>query len=203
MPPVTTALIVANVAVFLLQSLAPGIVVPLALWPLAASASGVGVSFGPWQLLTYAFLHGGLVHLAFNMFALYMFGSAVEQVFGPRRYLIYYLVCVVSAALSQLIVAAMMGGVYPTVGASGGVFGLLLAYGMYFPNNRVMLLFPPIPMPARVFVVVYAVIELYLGVTGSQAGVAHFAHLGGMIGGFIMLRYWRISAAIRRRDPRL
>jgi membrane associated rhomboid family serine protease len=203
MPPVTTALIVANVAVFLLQSIAPGIVIPFALWPLAASASGVGASFGPWQLLTYAFLHGGLVHLAFNMFALYMFGSAVEQVFGPRRYLIYYLVCVVSAAVSQLIVAAMMGGVYPTVGASGGVFGLLLAYGMYFPHNRVMLLFPPIPMPARVFVVVYAVIELYLGVTGSQAGVAHFAHLGGMIGGFIMLRYWRISAAIRRRDPRL
>jgi membrane associated rhomboid family serine protease len=203
MPPVTTALIVANVAVFLLQGIAPNIVVPLALWPLAASASGVGASFGPWQLLTYAFLHGGLVHLAFNMFALYMFGSAVEQVFGPRRYLIYYLVCVVSAAVSQLIVAAMMGGIYPTVGASGGVFGLLLAYGMYFPNNRVMLLFPPIPMPARVFVVVYAVIELYLGVTGSQAGVAHFAHLGGMIGGFIMLRYWRISAAIRRRDPRL
>jgi membrane associated rhomboid family serine protease len=203
MPPVTTALIVANVAVFLLQGIAPNIVVPLALWPLAASASGVGASFGPWQLLTYAFLHGGLVHLAFNMFALYMFGSAVEQVFGPRRYLIYYLVCVVSAAVSQFIVAAMMGGIYPTVGASGGVFGLLLAYGMYFPNNRVMLLFPPIPMPARVFVVVYAVIELYLGVTGSQAGVAHFAHLGGMIGGFIMLRYWRISAAIRRRDPRL
>jgi membrane associated rhomboid family serine protease len=203
MPPVTTALIVANVAVFLLQSVAPGIVVPLALWPLAASASGVGASFGPWQLLTYAFLHGGLVHLAFNMFALYMFGGAIEQVFGPRRYLIYYLVAVVSAAVSQLIVSAMMGGIYPTVGASGGVFGLLLAYAIYFPHSRVMLLFPPIPMPARVFVVVYAVIELYLGVTGTQAGVAHFAHLGGMIGGFIMLRYWRSSATIRRRDPRL
>jgi membrane associated rhomboid family serine protease len=203
MPPVTTALIVANVAVFLLQSIAPGIVVPLALWPLAASASGVGAAFGPWQLLTYAFLHGGLVHLAFNMFALYMFGGAIEQVFGPRRYLIYYLVCVVSAAVSQLLVSAMMGGIYPTVGASGGVFGLLLAYAIYFPHSRVMLLFPPIPMPARVFVVVYAVIELYLGVTGTQAGVAHFAHLGGMIGGFVMLRYWRSSATIRRRDPRL
>ena len=203
MPPVTTALIVANVAVFLLQSVVPGIVVPLALWPLAASASGVGAAFGPWQLLTYAFLHGGLVHLAFNMFALYMFGGAIEQVFGPRRYLIYYLVCVVSAAVSQLIVSAMMGGIYPTVGASGGVFGLLLAYAIYFPHSRVMLLFPPIPMPARVFVVVYAVIELYLGVTGTQAGVAHFAHLGGMIGGFVMLRYWRSSATIRRRDPRL
>ena len=203
MPPVTTALIVANGAIFLLEGIAPGIMTPFALWPLAASASGVGASFGPWQLLTYAFLHGGLVHLVFNMFALYMFGGAIEQVFGPRRYLIYYLVCVVSAAVSQLIVSAMMGGVYPTIGASGGVFGLLLAYAIYFPHSRVMLLFPPIPMPARVFVVVYAVIELYLGVTGTQAGVAHFAHLGGMIGGFIMLRYWRSSATIRRRDPRL
>ena len=203
MPPITTGLIVANVAVFLLQGIAPGIVVPLALWPLAASVSGVGASFGPWQLLTYAFLHGGIVHLAFNMFALYMFGGAIEQVFGPRRYLIYYFVCVISAAVSQLIVAAMMGGVYPTVGASGGVFGLLLAYAIYFPHSRVVLLFPPIPMPARVFVFVYAVIELYLGVTGSQAGVAHFAHLGGMIGGFIMLRFWRSSATMRRRDPRL
>jgi membrane associated rhomboid family serine protease len=203
MPPVTTALIVANVVIYLLQTIAPGIVIPFALWPLAASASGVGASFGPWQLLTYAFLHGGLVHLAFNMFALYMFGGPIEQVFGPRRYLLYYLVCVFSAAVSQLIVAAMMGGVYPTVGASGGVFGLLLAYAIYFPHSRVMLLFPPIPMPARVFVIVYAVIELYLGVTGSQAGVVHFAHLGGMIGGLIMLRYWRSSTTLRRRDPRL
>src|SRR5664279_6483160 len=201
MPPVTTALIVANVAMFLLEQIAPGAVYPLALWPLGAGAAG-GASFAPWQLVTYAFLHGGLMHLAFNMFALYMFGSAIEQVFGSRRYLIYYFVCVVSAALTQLVFAMVSGGFYPTVGASGGVFGLLLAYGIYFPNNRVMLLFPPIPMQARVFVLVYAVIELYLGVTGSQAGVAHFAHLGGMIGGFIMLRFWRISSAIRRRDPR-
>ena len=191
MPPVTTALIVANVAVFLLQSAAPGILATFALWPLASSQLAAGVSFEPWQLLTYAFLHGSLVHLAFNMFALYMFGSAIERVFGDRRYLSFYLVCVLSAAIAQLIVAALSGAIYPTVGASGGIFGLLLAYGMYFPNNRVMLLFPPIPMSARVFVVVYALIELFLGVTGTQEGVAHFAHLGGMVGGFIMLRYWR------------
>jgi membrane associated rhomboid family serine protease len=191
MPPVTTALIVANVAVFLLQSAVPGLVPLFALWPLAASQMHAGVAFAPWQLLTYAFLHGSLIHLAFNMFALYMFGGAIERVFGSRRYLTFYLVCVLSAAIAQLIVAGVSGNVYPTVGASGGVFGLLLAYGMYFPNNRVMLLFPPIPMPARVFVVVYALIELFLGVTGTQEGVAHFAHLGGMVGGFIMLRYWR------------
>ena len=194
MPPVTTALIVANVAVFLLQSAVPGLIAPFALWPLAASGLDAGVAFAPWQLLTYAFLHGSLVHLAFNMFALYMFGSAIERVFGARRYLTFYLVCVLSAAIAQLIVAAVTGLIYPTVGASGGIFGLLLAYGMYFPNNRVMLLFPPIPMPARVFVFVYAPFELFLGVTGTQEGVAHFAHLGGMVGGFLMLRYWRSTS---------
>ena len=144
MPPGTTLLIVANVAIFLLQQIAPGLIGPFALWPLGAAQAG-GASFAPWQLVTYAFLHGGLTHLAFNMFALYMFGGAIEQVFGMRRYLTYYFVCVVSAALTQLAFAFLTGGFYPVVGASGGVFGLLLAYAMYFPNNRVMLIFPPIP----------------------------------------------------------
>jgi membrane associated rhomboid family serine protease len=199
MPPVTLSLVVANVAIFLLQMAAPGLAGPFALWPIGAGMLSGGVGFAPWQLVTYAFLHGGLFHLGFNMFALYMFGSAVEQVFGSRRYLTYYFVCVISAAATQLLFAAVSGGIYPTVGASGGIFGLLLAYGLYFPNNRVMLLFPPIPMPARVFVVVYAVIELYLGVTGTQEGVAHFAHLGGMVGGYIMLRYWRGRTTSWRR----
>jgi membrane associated rhomboid family serine protease len=199
MPPVTLALVVANVAVFLLQLAVPGIVIPFALWPFGSSRmGGVSVGFEPWQLVTYAFLHGGVLHLAFNMFALYMFGGPVEQVFGERRYLLYYFVCVVSAAIAQLAVSALTGTVYPSIGASGGVFGVLLAYGIYFPHTRIMLLFPPIPMPARVFVIVYAVIELYLGVTGTQEGVAHFAHLGGMVGGFVLLRYWRSSGSLRR-----
>ena len=197
MPPVTTALIVANVAMFLLSQVAPDAVYILALWPLGAGRVG-GAGFGPWQLVTYAFLHGGMLHLAFNMFALYMFGSAIERVFGGRRYLTFYFVCVLSAAVAQLIVSAMTGKIYPTVGASGGIFGILLAYGMYFPNNRVMLLFPPIPMPARLFVLFYAAIELLLGVTGTQEGVAHFAHLGGMIGGYALLRYWRGPGGGRR-----
>lgn len=191
MPPATTALIAANVAVFLLQGLAPQLIVPFALWPLATSGMNIGASFAPWQLVTYAFLHGGLLHLAFNMFALYMFGGALERVFGTRRYLTLYFVSVLSAAATQLAVAMVSSAIYPTIGASGGVFGLLLAYAMYFPHNRVMLLFPPIPMPARTFVVLYAVLELFLGVTGSQEGVAHFAHLGGMIGAWLLLRYWR------------
>jgi membrane associated rhomboid family serine protease len=198
MPPVTTSLIVANVAMFLLFSSTGDLLSPLALWPLGA-AQYVGIGFAPWQLVTYAFLHGSMLHLLFNMFALYMFGTAIEQVFGSRRYLIYYAVCVVSAALAQLLVAKLTGGFYPTVGASGGVFGLLLAYGLYFPNNRVMLLFPPIPLPARVFVLIYAALELVMGVTGAQSGVAHFAHLGGMVGGFIMLRYWRGGGPTWRR----
>ena len=199
MPPGTTFLILANVAVFFFQQLAPGLIGPFALWPLGAAQVG-GVGFAPWQLVSYAFLHGGLMHLAFNMFALYMFGGAIEQVFGTRRYLTYYLVCAVSAALTQLVFAAVTGGIYPVVGASGAVFGLLLAYAMYFPNNRVMLIFPPIPMQARTFVFVYAALELFLGVSGTQQGVAHFAHLGGMIGGYIMLRWWsgrRIRRIIR------
>jgi membrane associated rhomboid family serine protease len=191
MPPVTTALIVANVALFLLQSVVPGLIGPFALWPVGTGEAAP--SFMPWQLVTYAFLHGSVLHLGFNMFALYMFGSAIERVFGARRYALFYFVSVVSAAVTQLVFARLSGGVYPTIGASGGVFGLLLAYGMYFPHNRVMLLFPPIPLPARVFVTIYAVLELFLGVTGSQEGVAHFAHLGGMIGGYLLLRFWRAS----------
>jgi len=198
MPPVTTSLIVANVAMFLLSTSIGDMLAPLALWPFGA-ARFTGVGFAPWQLVTYAFLHGSMLHLLFNMFALYMFGGAIEQVFGSRRYLAYYLVCVVSAALTQLLVAMMTGGFYPTVGASGGVFGLLLAYGLYFPNNRVMLLFPPIPMPARVFVALYAVLELVMGIAGAQSGVAHFAHLGGMVGGYLMLRYWRGGGPTWRR----
>lgn len=194
---VTTALIVANVAMFLLQTIAPGVMLPLALWPTGTAPAGVPAGFAPWQLVTYGFLHGGLSHLAFNMFGLYVFGNAVEQVLGGRRYLLYYLVCMVSAAVTQLIFAGITGSFYPTVGASGAVFGLLLAYAYYFPNNRLMLLFLPVPIPARIFVVVYGVLELYLGVTGTQAGVAHFAHLGGLVGGFALLIYWR---GIRRRQ---
>jgi len=202
MPPVTLALVVANVVGYLIQSVAPDAVVALfALWPLGSGAATSGqVSFEPWQLVTYAFMHGSLLHLGFNMLALYMFGGAIERVFGERRYLAYYFVCVVSAAITQLIVAGISGSIYPTVGASGGVFGLLLAFAIYFPHNRVMLLFPPIPMPARVFVLLYAALELYLGVTGTQEGVAHFAHLGGMAGGYAMLRWSRRrSSAYRRR----
>ena len=190
MPPVTQALIIANVVVFLLQmSGGAPLVEWFALWP--------GEDFQPWQVVTYAFLHGGFGHIFFNMFALYMFGSDVERLFGSRFYLGYYFACVVAAAISHLTVTFLMGSPpVPTVGASGGIYGLLLAFGMYFPHRRVMLLFPPIPMSARTFVILFGALELVLGVTGTAAGVAHFAHLGGMLGGWLMILYRR-----KKREP--
>lgn len=184
LPPVTRALIVANVVIFLLEMLfARGLIETFALWPL-------GPNFMPWQLLTYAFLHGGMFHLLFNMFAVFMFGSDLERIWGARRYLLFYTVCALSAALMQQIVTLSSAAQYPTLGASGAVFGLLLGYARYFPNRQLMLLFPPIPMKARTFVILYGLLELVLGVTGTQQGVAHFAHLGGLVGGFLLLRYW-------------
>ncbi len=190
--PVNKALIFANLGVFALQFLlGPLIETYFALWPPQAASYG-GAGFMPWQLVTYGFLHGGFAHLFFNMFALFMFGSEIERLFGAKKYLTYYFLCVIGAALMHLIVvqAAELPPL-PTVGASGGVFGLLLAFGMAWPRRTLMLLFPPIPMPAWLFVTLYGLLELYLGVTQTQSGIAHFAHLGGMATGFVVIRYWQ------------
>ena len=188
MPPVTQALLIANVAVYLFAFSGLLSLEAFALWP----PTGFGSQFQLWQLVTYAFLHGSLGHIFFNMLGLYMFGSDIERLFGSRFYIYYYFACVVSAALTHLVVTAWLGAPpHPTVGASGGVYGLLLAFGMYFPHRRVILLFPPIPMPARVFVVAFAALELVFGITQTAAGVAHFAHLGGMLGGWLMIQYRR------------
>ncbi|MES2564749.1 MAG: rhomboid family intramembrane serine protease [Pseudomonadota bacterium] len=194
MAPVTQTLLIINVIGFFLQvSADPMMMANFALWPLhTATATGGELSFQPWQLVTYGFLHGGAAHLLFNMFALYMFGSDLEHVFGGKRFTTYYLVSVITAALAQLAVSAMSTSPpIPTVGASGGVFGLLLGFGLYFPHRKVMLLFLPIPMPAWLFVTLYGALELFLGVTGTQRGVAHFAHLGGMLGGYLTILAWR------------
>jgi membrane associated rhomboid family serine protease len=204
LPPVTRTLILVNVAVFFAQFVIGNwLVFNFALWPLSLAGEyglrGVG-RFQVWQVITYAFLHGGLLHLMFNMLALFMFGSEIERAWGQRRYLVYYFGCIAGAAVAQLIVTKLQAGpAYPTLGASGGVFGLLLAFGMLFPRRMILLIFPPIPMPAWLFVTVYGAIELVLGVTGTQAGVAHFAHLGGMAAGFAMIRYWRGRGPFRPR----
>jgi membrane associated rhomboid family serine protease len=208
--PVTRWLLIALAAGFGLQLLFGfRFEWPLALWPLGPHETGrvegelVTVGFQPWQVVTYSFLHStsNLTHLLFNGLALYMFGTPIEQTFGTRRYVVYWFVCVVGAAVAQLATLALMepGRLFPTVGASGGVFGLLLAFGMYYPRARIMLLFPPIPMPAWLFVTGYGIIELVLGVTGTQTGVAHFAHLGGLVAGLVLILYWKYSA--RRAGP--
>jgi len=200
MAPVTQALLLANVAIFMLQQFAESLLVSyFALWPLNTPPEA-GVSFWPWQLVTYSFLHGGLTHIAFNMLALWMFGGPIERLFGSRPFAVYYFVCVIGAAVAQLLVTAYVtGGYYPTLGASGGIFGLLLAYGMMYPHARILLLFPPIPMPAWLFVIGYGAVELFLGVTGTSAGVAHFAHLGGMAIGFVLIQYWRGKFPVKPR----
>lgn len=186
MPPFTKALLIANVGVFLLQmALGAVIVAGFALWPLA---SGL---FMPWQVASYAFLHGSLMHLAFNMFGVYMFGGELERVWGSRRLAAFYAASVGTAALAQLLVTAGTGSMSPTVGASGGLFGLLMGFAMVFPQRRITPLIPPIPMPAWLFVTLYGGIELMLGVSGSASGIAHFAHLGGLLGGWLVIRYWR------------
>ena len=191
--PVNKTLILANVGAFLLQHLLGGLFQHyLALWPPQAIAYDDGAPFQVWQLLTYGFLHANFAHLFFNMFALFMFVSEIERLFGAKRYLVYYLLCVVGAALMHLVVVNVANlPPYPVVGASGGVFGLLLAFGMSFPQRMLVLLFPPIPMRAWLFVTLYGLFELYMGVTQTSQGVAHFAHLGGMATGFVIIRYWR------------
>jgi membrane associated rhomboid family serine protease len=190
-PPVTQALMLISGIVFLAMSLVGADVYTypfywFGLWPLGME--GQPVSFMPWQLITYGFLHGSMSHVLFNMFGVFMFGSEIERLFGSRWYASYFLVCIVTAGIAQLIVAAVSGGPpYPTVGASGGLFGLLLAFAMYFPRREIMLIFLPIPIQAWAFVLIYGAVELFLGVTGTAPGVAHFAHLGGMVGGFLMI----------------
>jgi membrane associated rhomboid family serine protease len=187
LPPITRALIVANIVVFLLEYLVGDRMIALfALWP-------NGALFHPWQLVTYAFLHDptNLMHIVFNMFALYMFGGALESFWGSRRFAVFYFASVLAAAGTELLVLTESKVVEPVIGASGGVFGLLLGFAWFFPRQKLMLLFPPIPMPAWLFVTLYGAVELVLGVTGAQDSVAHFAHLGGMLGGAIMILLWR------------
>jgi membrane associated rhomboid family serine protease len=193
-------LIAANVVVFALQLASGGVLEGLfALWPLQPIDGRT--YFHSWQIVSYAFLHSTsgaeyITHLLFNMLGLWMFGTEIERYVGPRRLLVCYFASVVSAALSQLFVPMLFGATPgPTIGASGGVFGLLLAYAYLFPRQKVVPLFPPIPMPAWLFATIYAGIELFLGVSGNMSGVAHFAHLGGMVGSALVISQWRRPAA--------
>ena len=192
------ALIAANVVVFLLQRQSDGALEGLfALWPLQGDEGPWHFHF--WQIITYAFLHstGNNWHLLFNMFGLWMFGGEIERYVGPWRLLACYFASVVTAALAQLLVPMWLGSPpAPVIGASGGVLGLVLAYAVMFPKRKIAV-YLVIPMPAWLFATLFAGLELFLGITGGQADVAHFAHLGGMVGGALVVTQWR-----RRAPPR-
>jgi membrane associated rhomboid family serine protease len=229
MPPVVKNLLIINVIVFFamygmsigtaLTPLGIWIMEWMGLWPvgvpdivieLVRERQRLANSFYPWQVLTSAFMHGGFGHLFFNMFGLWIFGMRIENVWGSQRFAFFYFWCVVGASLMQLVVTSIpyvFGSApypmpVPTVGASGGVLGVLLAFGMMYPNEPIYLYFF-VPIKAKYLVVGFAVLSVLAGVTGTAAGIAHFAHLGGMVAGFILIQYWRGKLPFgRRRDPR-
>jgi len=208
LPRVTKYLLWALAIGYLLQMIGGNAaIVYFALWPLGEIAPELGGSlFQPWQLLTYALLHGNFMHLFFNGIGLFQFGPRIEHALGEKRFLQFVLVCTLGAGLCQLVVTTMMvrSGVpaFPTIGASGFIFGILLAYGAMFPRDRIMLMLPPIEMSARTMVIVFGAIELLMGVTGTMQGVAHFAHLGGMLFGWVLLRYWSGKPPFGKRKPK-
>lgn len=207
--PVTLALLLSLGAGFALQLvLGEPWWAALALWPpgtdtvVRAPDGDLAIRFMPWQLVTYSFLHGGLLHLVVNAFALFMFGPPIERLLGRGPFATYWFVCVVGAAATQAATLHWTlppDALAPTIGASGGAFGILLAFGMFYPRERILLLLPPIPMPAWLFVTLYAGLELWLGFTREGSGVAHFAHLGGMAAGLVLIQYWRGRLPLRPR----
>lgn len=199
MPPVTKNLLIINALFFLSTFVAPKYGIDLN--GLLGLHFFIADNFMPWQLLTYMFMHANFEHILFNMFALWMFGRIIEQVMGSKRFLFYYLACGIGAGLVQELVqwfnyiSLVQNGVatdinmWRTVGASGSVYGILLAFGMIFPNEKIFIFPLPVPIKAKLFVIGYALIELFM--TKSNDGVAHYAHLGGMLFGLIILLIWK------------
>lgn len=193
-PPVVMNLIIINTLIYM----ATALIQPAYYAIMEFGALSLGTPyFHTYQFITYMFLHANFEHIFFNMFALWMFGRTLEYELGSKRFLIYYMVCGVGAALIQYLVALTFGELPMTlIGASGAVMGLLLAFGVMHPNATIMLLIPPIPLKAKWFVIAYAVLELFLGV-GNIDNVAHFAHIGGMLWGLGLLYYWKKRGTIR------
>lgn len=195
-PPVIKALLIINVVVYLIETLfldvyhigdysLHGLFIKyFYLWPL-----GDNSNFYIWQLLTYQFIHGGFMHLFFNLFALWMFGVELESLWGSRKFLFYYLLSGIGAGLTQLFIAPLFSIPAPTIGASGAIYGVLLAFGLTFPDRPIFMFPFFIPIPAKFFVLIFAGIELLTGFTSSGSGVAHFAHLGGALTGFLLFKF--------------
>ena len=207
MPPVVKNLIMANVIVYIITMISGNF-----MYEHFSLFYFKSPFFKPFQLVTHMFMHGDFAHILFNMYALFIFGSVLERVWGSQKFLFYYFVTGIGAALIHLGVMALQLRGYmadlnagdllaraqiqdileiPTVGASGAIYGLLLAYGMLFPNNIMQLIFPPVALKAKWFVLIYGAIELMLGLSGRGGDIAHFAHLGGMIFGYFLIIYWK------------
>ncbi len=197
-PPATKALLLANAFVLLLTLVEPTrqfLFHHFALWspytpPGLETLDGLSNTLMPWQVVTYGFLHGGIGHFFFNMLALWMFGAPLEQRWGTRRFGLFYLVCLLGAAAAQVAVFAITQDPGVVVGASGAVLGLLAAFGMTFPDTPIYLYFL-FPIKAKYFVILYGALDLFSGLSGASSGVAHFAHLGGMVAGVLLLLLWR------------
>ena len=184
-PQAVRSIIIINVLVFIMSSLNGQLMDRL------FALNPVYFIYRPWQLVTYMFMHGNFAHIFFNMYAVFIFGSVLERVWGTKKFLFFYFVTGVGAALIHIGIQWLTQDFALTVGASGAVFGLLLGYAMLYPDTMMGLIFPPITMKAKWFVLIYAAIELLLGVSGAQSGVAHFAHLGGLLVGLIIILYWK------------
>lgn len=204
-PPAIKAIIIANVGVFLLQLSPMGEMLTYfgSLWPIGSHKAG-GYGFHFWQPVSYMFMHGSFTHLFFNMFALWIFGAEIENYWGTRHFTTYYFITGIGAALINIVATA--GEPYPTVGASGAIYGVLLAFGMMFPDRYIFLYFL-FPIKAKYFVAGYAFIEFMSGfgsrTMGSGSNIAHFAHLGGMLVGFIYIIFKRNEWSIRQGLERL
>ncbi len=206
-PPVVKNLIIINIIMFVATLLIGNVMYEK--FSLFYFKSNL---FRPYQLLTHMFMHGDFFHILFNMYTLFIFGSVLESVWGGKKFLFYYLVTGLGAALlhsgvmyleaasfirsleaGNIMAQVGLQNLYstPTVGASGAIYGLLLAYGMLFPNNIMQLIFPPIALKAKYFVLIFGALELFLGISGAGSNIAHFAHLGGMIFGYFLIVYWR------------
>lgn len=190
-PAATRNIIIINIVVFaatwlgerLLNSDVMGRV--FALYPIQSHY------FHWWQFITYMYMHGGFWHILFNMYTLYIFGCVVENIIGTKKFITFYTICGVGAAALHLLVQSLTNDFAPTVGASGSIYGVLIAFAILFPESRLTLLFPPVTLSAKWMVIIFAVIELTTGITGAAANVAHFAHLGGMLIGWLLIIYWK------------
>ena len=216
LPPVTKNLIIINVIVFLATLVNEDFMIGT-----FALFYPTSQYFHWWQVVTHMFMHGGFWHIFFNMYTLLIFGSVVERYIGPKKFLLFYFVCGLWAValhfgveywqMQSYMEGAALGNATalqrieaikftPTVGASGAIYGVLMGYAMIFPESKMTLLFPPVTLSAKWMVVVFAVIELFTGVTGLNAGIAHFAHLGGMLIGWLMILWWRKRGILFDQD---